>query len=792
MLGIMKKVSESVSSTAMRKFTKQLQAINALEQTMSSLSDEKLQQKTIDFKNRLSTGATLEDIKIEAFAVVREASKRVTGQRHYDVQLLGGLVLHEGRIAEMQTGEGKTLVASLPSYLNALSGRGVHVITVNEYLARRDYETIGKIHQFLGLTVGLNTAQLSNEEKQAAYLADITYGTGNEFGFDYLRDHMILHASQKVQRPLSYAIIDEIDSILIDEARTPLIIANKSQLSADLFYITNHIVSSFKEKQDYEYVLDSKQLFLTEAGINAVERAFGIHNLFDAEHQLLYHFILQSLRAHVVMKRDVDYIVRNGEVALVDSFTGRIMEGRSYSDGLQQAIEAKEQLEIKEENETQATITIQNYFRLYTKLAGMTGTASTEQQEFFTTYHLHVEEIPTNRPRQRVDFPDVIYDSLEAKYKAIIADIVNVHATGRPILIGTTSIEQSEELATHLEQAQLPYLVLNAKSEEQEARIIAMAGQKDAIMIATNMAGRGTDILLGEGVSELGGLHIIGTERHESQRIDLQLRGRAGRQGDPGSSRFILSLQDELFSKLEKEDIQKWTKKASINQDGEVTKPDPLKFINKVQRAVEGIYYSAREHLVKVDNVSDQHRKIVYALRSKLLEGGSIYPFITNCIQDHVVRTVAAVCSPELEMEEWPLAHLVQQLQTIFPEQTLTLEDFVERDHEEMMTIVTSFLETRAARIQQMANDNNEDAEQDIRGFMLRSLDASWLKHLETMNLLKEGMHLKSYAQEDPYRLFEKDAYEAFLQMNAQWQEEITLQFALVVMYSTNERREDH
>ncbi|SFD40963.1 protein translocase subunit secA [Bacillus sp. OV194] len=787
MLGIVKKVMEGYSSADIKRFNKQVQQINELEAQISLLSDEELQQKTPYFKELLNSGKTLEDIKLEAFAVVREAGKRILGQRHYDVQLLGGLVLHEGSIAEMQTGEGKTLVASLPSYLNALEGKGVHVITVNEYLASRDFETIGKIHRFLGLEVGLNTSQISKEEKQRAYSADITYGTGNEFGFDYLRDHMVLHSTEKVQRPLQYAIVDEIDSILIDEARTPLIIANKSQLSADLFYITNQIVSMFKRDDHYELVADTKQLFLTEKGVQTIERSFGISNLFDEEHQLLFHFVLQSLRAHAVMKRDVDYIVRDGEVMLVDSFTGRVMEGRSYSDGLQQAIEAKEGLEIKDENETQATITIQNYFRIYSKLSGMTGTASTEKQEFYNTYHLNVVEIPTNRPRQRVDLPDVVYRTLADKFKRIVTDIKSFHATERPILVGTTSIEQSEHLASLLDKESLPYLILNAKSEEQEARIISMAGQKGTIMIATNMAGRGTDILLGEDVSDLGGLHIIGTERHESRRIDNQLRGRAGRQGDPGSSQFILSLEDELFSKMDKEEIEKWIKKAETNSTGEVIKPDPLKFVNKVQLSIEGIFYSAREHLLKVDNVSDQQRKVVYALRNRILDEPSVYPLIQDSTKEYATHVVDIYCVEELPFEDWNLNGLRADLQKIFPEQTLNDSAFNDMEKDEIQDVVDGFLAERNSLMERLAAEENMERDHEVKGFILRSLDTLWLRHLETMNFIKEGMHLKSYSQEDPYRLFEKDAYEAFLDMHREWNQEITIQFAPVVQYSQTE-----
>ncbi|WP_026679217.1 accessory Sec system translocase SecA2 [Fictibacillus gelatini] len=777
MLGMVKKVIQEYSPD-IKRLKKQVERINELEPQISALSDDELKGKTIEFKEKLERGKSLDDIKIEAFAVVREAAKRVLGQRHYDVQLLGGLVLHEGSIAEMQTGEGKTLVASLSSYLHALKGKGVHVITVNEYLARRDYETIGRIHRFLGLSVGLNLAELSMESKQEAYKADITYGTGNEFGFDYLRDHMVLDPSEKVQRPLYYAIIDEIDSILIDEARTPLIIANKSHLCADLFYITNQVVSGLKKDVHYEVVVDSKQLFLTEKGTEVVEKMFGISNLFDAQHQLLYHFILQSLRAHTVMKRDVDYIIKDGEVLLVDSFTGRVMEGRSYSEGLQQAIEAKEGLEIKDENETQATITIQNYFRLYSLLAGMTGTASTEKAEFQHTYGLHVIEVPTNKPKQRIDLPDVVFATLEDKYKRIVADIRKYHETGRPILVGTTSIEQSEYLSGLLTKEKLPHLLLNAKSEEQEARIISLAGQKGSIMIATNMAGRGTDILLGEGVAELGGLHIIGTERHESRRIDNQLRGRAGRQGDPGSSQFILSLEDELFTKFDKDEMDRWKKKVVTNEEGEVIQPDPLKFVNKIQLAIEGIFFSAREHLLKIDDVSDQQRKVVYALRNRLLEETAVLSVASSSVKEHAEHLIETFCLKDTACEDWDMGGFTAKLADIFPEQPIQLANFKGLEYEDVEVKVDELLAKRKECLDSFTEEEKQAIEKEMKILMLRALDELWLQHLDRINFVKEGIHLNSYAQEDPYRMYERDAFELFKEMQREWHEQLAIQLA--------------
>lgn len=540
-----------------KKYQKFVTEINRLEIEFEQLSDQELKQKTTYFKELLSNGKTIEDIKVEAFATVREASKRTLGMRHFDVQLIGGLALLEGNISEMPTGEGKSLVASLPSYLRALEGKGVHVITVNEYLAMRDKEQIGQIHEFLGLTVGINLTEMSPDEKQEAYQADITYGIGTEFGFDYLRDHMILDEELKVQRPYHFAIIDEVDSILIDEAKTPLIIANKASLYSKLFSVCSKVVRRMENDVDYTIDLETRTAFFSEEGINKIEKAFSINNLYDLKHQVLYHYMIQSLYAEVIFKKDVDYIVHEGKIELIDSFTGRVMEGRSLSDGLHQAIEAKEGLELTEENKMQATITIQNYFRMYPILSGMTGTAKLEEKEFQQVYGMDVVQIPTNKPKQRIDLEDLIFATIPQKYEALTKEVLKRHATGQPILIGTTSIEQSEMVAKYLEHAKLPYNLLNAKSVEQEVDLISKAGQKNQITIATNMAGRGTDIVLGPGVAELGGLCVLGTERHESRRVDDQLKGRAGRQGDPGVSQFFISIEDVITERFAAEQLKK-------------------------------------------------------------------------------------------------------------------------------------------------------------------------------------------------------------------------------------------
>ncbi|EMI09535.1 accessory Sec system translocase SecA2 [Anoxybacillus gonensis] len=753
------------SKRDIKRLQKLVKQVNEMEYIFSQLTDEELQEKTEEFKQRLLDGATLNDIKIEAFAVVREASKRILGLRHYDVQLMGGFVLYEGNIAEMQTGEGKTLVATLPSYLYALEGKGVHIITANEYLARRDYEQMGKLFQFLGLKTGLNISNMSPSEKKEAYKADITYGTGTEFGFDYLRDHMVYNIHDKVQRKLYYAIIDEIDSILIDEARTPLIIANKSSIATELFKVTSQIVKQFENGKDYELYPETKQLFLTDEGASKIEAAFGIDNLYDAEHQPLLHNIMQSLRAAVIMQRDVDYIVKDGKVFLVDQFTGRVMEGRTFSDGLHQAIEAKEGVEITEENDVQAMITIQNYFRMYEKLCGMTGSATPAKTEFWETYNLHVITVPTNKPRKRIDMEDLVYLTYEQKAKKIIAEIKKMNEIGRPVLIGTTSIAQSEKLSQLLRKEGIKHQVLNAKTEEDEARIIALAGQRGQVMLATNMAGRGTDILLGEGVAELGGLHIIGTERHESNRIDMQLRGRAGRQGDPGSSQFIISLEDELFKFYDQEELEKWKKKIKVNEEGLIIYPDASKFVRKVQETVEHAHYSARSHLLKLDSVIDQQSKIIYSIRDQILmcETSDILLEATKYIESHLLQIIDKYCLEDTIQEEWNIKGLCEELSFIFFYFDNDVQNFLQKEKEQIKEIVMS----QYGRLKEnlLTLKDEEQLCIQIRQLMLQSIDSLWIRHLHTLNNAKEGVHLRAYSQEDPYRLFEMEAFHEFVHL---------------------------
>lgn len=767
----------SESSRDIKRISKLVDEVNKLESTYEKLTDEELRNQSHLFIERIKSGQTIEDVKVEAFAVVREAAKRVLGLRHYDVQLIGGFVLLEGSIAEMQTGEGKTLVSTLPSYVRALEGKGVHIITANEYLAKRDYELMGKIHEFLGLKVGLNISQLSPDEKHAAYDAHITYGTGNEFGFDYLRDNMVYSFEQKVQRDHHFAIVDEIDSILIDEARTPLIIANKSGLGADLFHINAEIIKTFQADVDYELYPETKQLYLKDEGAHKIENAYGIDNLYDAEHQDLLHNVMQSLRAFAIMKKDDDYIIKDGKVILIDKFTGRIMEGRTFSEGLHQAIEAKEGVEVTEENDTQATVTIQNYFRMYEFLSGMTGSATPSKQEFLETYNLHVISIPTNKPVQRIDKDDLIYSTYEAKIKQILSTVQQLNQIGRPILIGTTSIEQSEKLSAHLSNAGIKHQVLNAKTEEDEAIIISLAGQKGQVMLATNMAGRGTDILLGEGVRELGGLHIIGTERHESFRIDMQLRGRSGRQGDPGSTQFIISLEDDLFRNYDEEEMKKYKKKLKTNEEGLVLSPDPNKFVRRVQETVEYMHQSSRAHLLKLDSAIDSQSKVIYSTRDRLLKASheETFPELVNYMKNYLTQVINRYCNPEQMTADWNLQEFLRELELVLLEHQLTVQSLDGLDKEQIEALVMKEYDRLKEQILSLHEDENLGRE--LKMFMLQIIDTNWIQHLEAMTQLKDGIQLRGYGQEDPYRLFEKEALEFFEHLLFSIESDVSIRF---------------
>jgi preprotein translocase subunit SecA len=779
--------STSETNRTSKRFKKSIEKINKFEISYQKLNDIELKDQTIKFKEALESGQSLDSIKEEAFAVVREAAYRVLGLRAYDVQLIGGLALLNNEIAEMQTGEGKTLVAAFPSYVKALEGKGVHVITVNEYLANRDYETIGKIHEFLGLSVGLNISQMDTADKQQAYQCDITYGTGSEFGFDYLRDNMVQATSQRVQRPLHFALIDEVDSILIDEAKTPLIIASKSNESANLFKVTAKVIEQFTEDVDYNLEINTKQVFLTDEGSNKIERAFGIDNLYDAEHQLLNHFVNQSLKAQVIMRKDIDYIIRDGKIMLVDQFTGRVMEGRSYSNGLHQAIEAKENVEITEENQTFATITIQNYFQLYRSLSGLTGTALTDKDEFFQTYGLSVSVIPTNRERQRIDLDDLVYETMEQKYTKIIDMVKELYKEKRPVLIGTTSIEQSEKLSAGLKKARLPHQLLNAKSEEQEAEMISNAGKKSMITIATNMAGRGTDIVLDEKVKTSGGLFILGTERHESRRIDNQLRGRAGRQGDPGTTQFVISLEDELFNLYDQELLDNWKKKVKTDETGIVLSPKAGKYITTVQQAIESIHFSSRSHMLKLESVIERQRETIYKLRNELLESDNIRERLEETLLSTGLHVIGRECPEELVPEEWNLDQLLNQLNDILPFNPFHIEDLKGKENYE---IEADFREKTRLAFEQEELQQLCMSEQ-VRGVYLQTLDRNWITHLDNMQNLKEGINLLSYGQEDPNRAFEKDGFALFQEMTFRLNSEILNRVKLLLQMDFEKNLDD-
>ncbi|WP_342718319.1 accessory Sec system translocase SecA2 [Bacillus paramycoides] len=773
MLNSVKKLLGDSQKRKLKKYEQLVQEINNLEVKLSDLSDEELRHKTITFKNMLRDGKTVDDIKVEAFAVVREAAKRVLGLRHYDVQLIGGLVLLEGNIAEMPTGEGKTLVSSLPTYVRALEGKGVHVITVNDYLAKRDKELIGQVHEFLGLKVGLNIPQIDPSEKKLAYEADITYGIGTEFGFDYLRDNMAASKDEQVQRPYHFAIIDEIDSVLIDEAKTPLIIAGKKSSSSDLHYLCAKVIKSFQDTLHYTYDAETKSASFTEDGITKIEDLFDIDNLYDLEHQTLYHYMIQALRAHVAFQCDVDYIVHDEKILLVDIFTGRVMDGRSLSDGLHQALEAKEGLEITEENQTQASITIQNFFRMYPALSGMTGTAKTEEKEFNRVYNMEVMPIPTNRPIIREDKNDVVYVTADAKYKAVREDVLKHNKQGRPILIGTMSILQSETVARYLDEAHITYQLLNAKSAEQEADLIATAGQKGQITIATNMAGRGTDILLGEGVHELGGLHVIGTERHESRRVDNQLKGRAGRQGDPGSSQFFLSLEDEMLKRFAHEEVEKLTKSLKTDESGLILTSKVHDFVNRTQLICEGSHFSMREYNLKLDDVINDQRNVIYKLRYNLLQEDTNMIEIIIPMIDHAVEAISKQYLLEgMLPEEWDFASLTANIKEILPVENMpSLSANNVHSPEDLQSVLKDTLSLYKERVNEL--NSNTDLQQSLRYVALHFLDQNWVNHLDAMTHLKEGIGLRQYQQEDPTRLYQKEGLDIFLYTYGNFEKEM-------------------
>ncbi|MGM9517671.1 MAG: preprotein translocase subunit SecA [Acidaminococcus sp.] len=736
--------------------------INALEPEISALSDARLRAKTDEFKLRLTKGETLDDILPEAFAVVREASRRVLGLRHFDVQLIGGCILHRGKIAEMRTGEGKTLVATLPAYLNALEGKGVHVVTVNDYLARRDSEDMGRVYKFLGLTVGLIVHDMDFPARKAAYAADITYGTNNEFGFDYLRDNMVVSLDEMVQRPLHYAIVDEVDSILIDEARTPLIISGPGEKSTDLYNIMADVVKNFKEKEDYTVDEKLKTVAPTEAGIAKAEKLLGVKNMYDPQNGTdLSHQLMEALKAKALMIRDRDYVVKDGEVIIVDEFTGRLMYGRRYSEGLHQAIEAKEHVKVERESQTLATITFQNYFRMYDKLSGMTGTAKTEEQEFQKIYGLDVIVVPTNKPNIRIDYPDVIYKTKRAKYKAVVKAIEELHAVGRPVLVGTTSIAQSEELSAMLKKKGIPHNVLNAKYHEKEAEIVADAGQMGAVTIATNMAGRGTDITLGEGVAELGGLHIIGTERHESRRIDNQLRGRCARQGDPGSTRFYLSLEDDLMRLFGSDNISGIMDKLGMDEDEPIEHKLVTRSIENAQKKVESRNFDIRKHVLEYDDVMNEQREVIYDQRRKILEKADLKETVLS-MADHIVdRTMDMYAPKEAYSEDWDIPAMIKYAEEFYaPAGKLKADELANMSREELEEylhkVAHDYYNEREAAIGAPIMRELENL------VMLKVVDTHWMEHLDAMDALREGIGLRAYGQRDPLVEYKFEAYDMF------------------------------
>ena len=764
-MGLFDKIFGSYSDREVKRITPIVDKIDSLGPEMEKLSDEELKQKTFEFKDRYAKGESLDDMLPEAFAVCREAATRVLGMKHYREQLIGGTVLHQGRIAEMKTGEGKTLVATLPVYLNAIAGKGVHVITVNDYLATRDKELMGQLYEFLGLTTGVIVHGLTNDQRREAYNADITYGTNNEFGFDYLRDNMVIYKEERVQRPLHYCIVDEVDSILIDEARTPLIISGAGSKSTDLYKIADFFVKKLREEEDYTIDEKAHAAMLTDKGVAEAEKAFGIENYADANNMELQHHITQALKANYVMKRDKDYMVKGDEIAIVDEFTGRLMEGRRYSDGLHQAIEAKEGVKVQRESKTLATITFQNYFRMYTKLAGMTGTALTEETEFREIYGLDVVVIPTHRPIQREDHPDLVFKTAKGKYDAIVEEIIETHKTGQPVLVGTTSIEKSEYLSSLLKKKGIPHKVLNARYHEQEAEIVSHAGELGNITIATNMAGRGTDIKLGEGVLEVGGLKIIGTERHESRRIDNQLRGRSGRQGDKGHSRFYISLEDDLMRIFGSEKLQAVVERLGLEETEAIESKMVTKSIENAQKKVEGNNFDIRKTLLGYDDVMNKQREVIYKQRSQVLEGENLEDSVQAMIEDVVTSAVQAhlgnINEDDFEKE---LGDLIKYLEDIMlPHGKFTVEELKTSSNEE---ITRKFIECAREIYKEKEEFVGSEQMREIeRVIILRVVDTKWMDHIDDMDHLKQGIGLRAYKQQDPTQAYQMEGSAMFDEM---------------------------
>ncbi len=753
----------------LRRLGKLADKVIALESQMAALEDADFPVKTEEYKARYAQGESLDALLPEAFALVREGAKRVLGLFPYKVQIMGGITLHDGNIAEMRTGEGKTLTATMPVYLNALSGDGVHVVTVNEYLASRDAREMGELYNFLGLTVGLNLTGMSSEEKRAAYAADITYSTNSELGFDYLRDNMVVYKSQMVQRPLNYAVVDETDSILIDEARTPLIISGQAEKSTVLYQRADMFVKGLKEEEDYTIDLTSKTISLTDEGINKAEQTFRLPNLYDVDNSALVHHIDQALRANYIMLRDIDYVVDEGKVKIVDGFTGRIMEGRRYSDGLHQAIEAKEGVEVENESKTMATITYQNYFRMYRKLSGMTGTAKTEEEEFREIYNMNVIAIPTNRPVQRIDGHDLIYPSLRSKFRAVVQDIKQRHEAGQPILVGTVAVETSELLSNMLRAEGIPHEVLNAKNHFKEAEIIMSAGQRGAVTIATNMAGRGTDIKLGKGVKELGGLCVIGTERHESRRIDNQLRGRSGRQGDPGATQFYLSLEDDLMKRFGGEKMQAIWERLNLTDEGDdnfIQSKMLTRQVESSQKRVEGNNYDTRKSVLEYDEVMREQREIIYSQRLQIInEENSLEKVTKGMIRRTIHRVVES--HTLTDQKEWNLEGIVDFAHnSICAPDELSISDLEGKSAAEIEELLYEKAMEIYKEKQEQLNGDNQMLEFE-KVVILRVVDRKWTDHIDDMDQLRQSVGLRGYAQIDPLTEYQTEGYERFQQMIA-------------------------
>ena len=788
-MGLFEKIFGTHSEKELKKINPIVDAIEALDEKMQALSDEELRGKTQEFKDRLAAGETLDDILVEAFAVVREAAYRVLGMKHYRVQLIGGIVLHQGRIAEMRTGEGKTLVSTLPAYLNALEGKGVHVVTVNDYLAKRDAEWMGQVHEFLGLKVGIILNSSTTDERREAYNCDITYVTNNELGFDYLRDNMVIYKEKLVLRDLHYCVIDEVDSVLIDEARTPLIISGQSGKSTELYKMCDYLARQMKRgegdgeiskmdmlmktdiEEDGDFLVNEKDKYvmLTANGVKMVEQFFHIDNLSDPENMEIQHNIILALRAHNLMFRDRDYVVKDDEVLIVDEFTGRIMPGRRFSDGLHQAIEAKENVKVKRESKTLATITFQNFFNMFDKKAGMTGTAQTEEEEFREIYGMDVVVIPTNRPIQRIDQPDSIFKTKKEKLNAIVEQINISYRKGQPVLVGTINIDASEELSHMLSKRKIPHKVLNAKFHELEAEIVADAGQKNAVTIATNMAGRGTDIKLGEGVAELGGLRIIGTERHESRRIDNQLRGRSGRQGDPGESKFYLSLEDDLMRLFGSERVMSVYDTLKIPEGEEIEHKTISNFVEKAQKKIEGNNFAIRKNLLEYDRVNNEQREIIYKERRRVLDGENMHEVILKMIKDDINAAVDQVCSSETAPEDWNQVELDDMIRGIVPfaePVSLTDEEIRKADISELKDrLYNEALELYAAKEEEIGDpDQMREIERVI---LLKTIDRKWTDHIDDMDNLRQGIGLRSLGQRDPVVEYKFAGYDMFNDMTA-------------------------